>query len=339
MKNILYISIVLIFILPYCKSSDSKYNVDVSNINIEIKTKHFEKDLFKFNVDSAEFYINYYKQNYGEFFKLFNYQIIEMGSSDNDNYGKNLDLFVRYWKTKGVYDVLQKEFPDFDTQEMTSIKDAFKHYKYYFPEYNLPEVYTYFSSFGYSVVTLDSVIGIGLDKYLGEQNFHLYDKVGFSMYQKRRMIKEMIPVDIIRSMIESDYPINKEVSSKLLNNMVYEGKIQYCLNCLLPNTADTLKWRYTTKQLSWAKKHESKVWNYIAERKILFSTDKNEIRKFVGDGPYTSIFTDVSAPRVGAFIGFRIVEDFMNKNNKITLKELMLEKDARKILSAAKYNP
>jgi len=339
MKNIIYSSILFLFLISSCKNNSNKYEIDISDIKLEIKTKHFENDLFKFNADSSEYYINYYRQNYGEFFKLFNYQIVEMGSSEDTNYGKNLDLFVRYWKTEGMYDVLKNEFPNFDTQQLPEIKNAFKHYKYYFPENNIPEIYTFFASFGYSIVTLDSVMGIGLDKYLGKHNFHLYDKVGFSMYQKRRMTKEMIPIDIMDAIAKSDFPINNETSDKLLDNIIYEGKIQYYLNCMLPNTADTLKWKYTVKQLAWANKHEVKVWNYIAERKILFTTDKNEIRKLIGDGPYTSIFTDISAPRAGTFIGFKIVESFMDKNPKVTLEELMQENDARKILSGAKYNP
>ncbi|NPA44861.1 MAG: hypothetical protein GXO49_04940 [Chlorobi bacterium] len=339
MKNIFYISVLVLLFASSCKNKNNKYDVDVSNINIKIKTKHFEKDLFKFNVDSSDFYINYYKQKYGEFFKLFNYQIVEMGSCEDPNYGKNLDLFVRYWKTEGMFDVLKKEFPNFDKEQLPKIEDAFKHYKYYFPNNYIPEIYTFFSSFGYSVVTLDSVMGVGIDKYLGWKNFNLYDKVGFSMYQKRRMTKEMIPVDLMRSIAESDYPFDNTNSDNFLDNIIYEGKMQYYLNCMLPNTADTLKWRYTEKQLSWAVKYETKIWNYIAEKRLLFSTDKNEIRKFVGDAPYTSIFADVSAPRAGAFIGFKIVENYMIKNPKISLKELMEEKDARKILAGAKYNP
>lgn len=339
MKPIFYFLILFVTIFSACKKQTNKYNVDISNINVKIETKHFEKDLAKFNVDSSKYYINLYRQKYGDFFKLFNYQIVEMGSSEDVNYGKNLDLFVRYWKTEGMFDVLQKEFPDFDKEQLPKIENAFKYYKYYFPKKNVPKIYTFFSSFGYSVVTLDSVMGLGLDKYLGWHNFNLYDKVGFSMYQKRRMTKEMIPVDLMNSLAKADYPFDNTNSNNFLDNIIYEGKLQYYLNCMLPNTSDTLKWRYTAKQLSWAVKYEKKGWNYIAEKRLLFSTDKNEIRKFVGDGPYTSIFADVSAPRAGAFIGFKIVESYMIKNPKISLKELMEEKDARKILAGAKYNP
>lgn len=337
-NSLIFILLFLVFTISSCKEK-SKYDVDVSNINVDIKTKHFEKDLYKFNIDSSKYYINFYRQTCGELFKVFNYQIVEIGSSENEDYDKNLDMFVRYWKSQGMFDVLFKEFPNFEKEQLPAINDAFKHYKFYFPENNIPDVYTFFSSFGYSVVTLDSIMGVGLDKYLGWKNFYLYDKVGFSMYQKRRMTKEMIPVDIMRSVAEADYPKDNESANNFLDNIIYEGKMQYYLNCMLPSTADTLKWRYTQKQLSWAVKYENKIWNYIVEKKLIYSIDKNEIRKFVGDGPYTSIFADVSAPRAGAFVGFKVVESYMLKNPKINLKQLMEEKDARKILSGAKYNP
>jgi len=338
MNKILFLLIIPIIFVSSCKNNN-KYNVDVSDIQVEINVKHFEKDLFKFNLDSTDFYLKLYKQKYGEFFKLFNTQIIELGSSEDEYYAQNLNEFLRYWKPKEIHIVLEDEFPNFEEEQLPEIKKAFKYYKYYFPENQIPELYTYFSSFGYSVVMLDSIIGLGLDKYLGMHNSDIYDKVGYSQYQKLRMIKEMIPADIMRSIAESDYPFEPENSDNFLDNIIYEGKMQYFLNCMLPETADTLKWRYTGKQLAWAKKHEKKIWNYIAERKLLFSTDKMEIRKFTGEAPYTSVFTDMSAPRAGAFIGFKIVENFMNHNSQITLKELLEENDSRKILSGAKYNP
>lgn len=315
------------------------YLVDVSDIDVSINVKHFEKDLFKFNIDSSEYYLNFYKQNYGTFFKLYNSQIIEIGNPDDDFYPQALNDFLRYWKPKEISIILENEFPDFESEQLPEIETAFKHYKYYFPEKHIPDLYTCFSSFGYSVVMLDSIVGLGLDKYLGKHNSDVYDKVGYSQYQKRRMIKEMIPVDIMRSVAESDYPYETEVSDNFLDNMIYEGKMQYYLNCMLPKTADTLKWRYTGKQLAWAEKYEQKIWNYIAERKLLFSTNKMEIRKFTGDGPYTTVFTDISAPRAGAFIGFKIVESYMMNNPELSLQDLLEEKDIRKLLAGAKYNP
>ncbi len=335
MKN--FILLIPILFLFACKSN-SKFDVDVSDIKVDIKTKHFEKDLFKFNIDSADYYVNLYRQKYGEFFKLFNYQITEIGSSEDKTYPENLDMFVRYWKTENIPDILDSAFTDFEKEQIPEIQKAFQYYKYYFPNDTVPEIYTFFSSFGYSVVTLKGTVGLGLDKYLGKKYYYLYDRVGWSMYQKRRMTKEMIPVDIIRAVAVADYPYQED-GDNMLKKMIYEGKMQYYLDCMLPQVADTLKWRYTGRQLVWAEKYENKIWSYIAEQKLLFSSDQTEIRKMTGDGPYTSAFTDVSAPRAGCYIGYKIVEKFMDNNNNLSLKDLMEETDARKILEGAKYNP
>lgn len=337
MKKLILITLTVI-LFSSCKDNDN-YDVDISDVEVSINVKHFEKDLFKFTIDSSDHYLNLYRDTYGEFFKLFNFQIVEIGSSEHEKYPENLDMFVRYWNEEGLPEVLNKEFPNFETEQLPEIEKAFKYYKYYFPENLIPEIYTFFSSFGYSVVTIENIIGLALDKYLGKEYFHFYDKVGWSQYQKRRMIKEMIPVDLMRSVAESDHPFEMTDTDNLLDNIIYEGKIQYFLNCVLPETPDTLKWRYTAKQMSWAQRHEKRIWNYIADQQLLFTTDKLEIRKFTGDGPYTSIFTDVSAPRAGSYVGFKIVESYMKNNSNVSLKELMEDPDSRTMLAEAKYNP
>jgi hypothetical protein len=338
LSSVFFISGLFVLFNFSCKEADT-FSVDVSDIDLKIKVTRFEKEIFKYKIDSSEFYITNYKNKFGEFFKLYNNQIIEIGDADETYYPSALNEFLNYWVPKEIPQILEAEFKSFDFEQIPAIESAYKHYKYYFPEKIIPEIYTYFSSFGYSVVTLDSIQGIGLDKYLGVQNFDIYDKVGYSQYQKSRMTKEMIPVDLIRSLAESDFPYEPELSDNLLDNMIYEGKMQYVLNCMLPKTADTLKWRYTGSQLNWANKHEKKIWNYLVEQKLLYSTDKSEIRKFVGDGPFTTVFTDVSAPRAGAFIGYKIVESYMKNNSDINLKTLLDEKNSGNILSKAKYNP
>jgi len=338
MKYFITFTLLISLVLFSCKQN-TKFDVDISDINIELKVKRFEQDLFKFNIDSSAYYLDLYKTKYGEFFKLFNLQIVDLGDSEDKNYAENLDLYLRFWKAEKVPSVLKEEFSDFEKEVLPDIEKSFRYYKYYFPEKYTPDIYTFFSSFGYSVVSLDSVTGLGIDKYLGKKHGHFYDKTGWSNYQKKRMHKKMIPVDIMRSTAESEFVYEGDDSDNLLNNMLYQGKIQYFLNCMLPETPDTLKWMYSEKQLIWANKHEAKVWNYIAEQKLLFSSEKNDIRKFVGDGPYTSVFTDVSAPRAGVFVGYKIVEKYMTHNPDISLKELMEEKDYQKILAEAKYNP
>ncbi len=338
MKKTYFLFLAGVLIAGSC-TNENNFKVDVSDIKIEIQTKHFEKDLFRFSIDSSDYYVNLYKSRYGDFFEMFNSQIVDMGSPDEKEYAYNLNEYIKFWKSEKIPSILLKEFPDFDREQLPGITDAFKHYKYYFPDKETPEIYTFFSSFGYSIVTLDSIIGIGIDKYLGPSYNHLYSKAGWSDYQKKRMIKEMIAVDIMESVARDDYPYENSETDNMLSRMVYEGKIQYYLNCMLPETPDTLKWKYTGRQLAWAGQYEQKIWNYIAEKQLLYSSDRLEINKLTGEGPYTTVFGDVSAPRAGVYVGYGIVFNYMKNNSGVSLKQLMEEKDAGRILAGAKYNP
>ncbi len=75
------------------------------------------------------------------------------------------------------------------------------------------------------------------------------------------------------------------------------------------------------------------------ENDLVFSTDKFTIRKLVGEAPFTSYFTNESPGRAAGWIGFRIVESYMMKNQGASLSNLMENTDIQDILEKAKYNP
>src|ERR1035437_3884645 len=61
---------------------------------ITIKINRFEQDLFSINVDSIPNNIPKLKNKYGEFFDLFNYKIVNLGSSDDQRYPEALKRFI-----------------------------------------------------------------------------------------------------------------------------------------------------------------------------------------------------------------------------------------------------
>ncbi len=139
------------------------------------------------------------------------------------------------------------------------------------------------------------MIGVGFDKYLG-RNCAYYKQLGWDNYKIRRMEKEMIPVDVMRALAIMEFPYADSVDN-LLNQMIYEGKIQYFLDAILPDTPDTLKFGYTDAQWEWANYNEDKMWAYLVESETLFTTDHMTIRKFIGDAPFTQVFHNNSCPR------------------------------------------
>ncbi len=329
-------SVYLLVILLLSACADKKFDVDVSNININLNIKRLDKDLFDFNKENAADKIAFLSEKYGEFYDVYNYKILNIGSSGDKLYPEKLSDFIQYCKDEHITDTVWTKFDDLTAVE-ADLTEAFKHHKYYFPEKKLPEIITFISAFNESVVSVENQTGIAPDKYLGE-NCEFYERLGIEKYLRRRMIPQAIAPDVMRSLAMSEYPYESS-SDALIDNMIYEGKIQYYLNCMLPETPDTIKWRYTERQYNWANIHEEKIWNYLVENKKLFESNRLQTRQYVGEGPFTNPFTDVSAPRAGVFIGYKIVEAYMDKNPDVSLKDLMQNKDYQAILTKSKYNP
>ena len=85
--------------------------------------------------------------------------------------------------------------------------------------------------------------------------------------------------------------------------------------------------------------NEDQMWDYLLKNDLLFSSDQFTIRKLVGEAPFTSYFTSESPGRAAAWIGFRIIESFMDKNREVPLSEMMLMNDVQAILDGARYDP
>ena len=51
--------------------------------------------------------------------------------------------------------------------------------------------------------------------------------------------------------------------------MVYNGKILYFMDMILPDAADTTKIGYTGKQLKWCDDFKAQIWGYFLEENLL----------------------------------------------------------------------
>jgi uncharacterized protein YjaZ len=127
-------------------------------------------------------------------------------------------------------------------------------------------------------------------------------------------------------------------SKTLLENMIYQGKILYFTDAMLPEVDENIKIGYTKTQIEWCTKNEGNLWAFFIQNSLLYNADYYKIRSFVSEAPSTKGLKD-SPPRIAEWIGWQIVKTFMENHKNTTLKELMNENDAQKILNASKYKP
>ena len=152
------------------------------------------------------------------------------------------------------------------------------------------------------------------------------------------MYKERIPSDVAFAWAITEFEDQNSATS-LLDNMVEKGKMMYLVDAMLPDTPDSLKIGYTETQLEWCEANEPAMWTYLIEQKMLYSTKRMDIVRYINDAPSTSGFPVESPGRSGVWIGWQIVRQYMKKHPDITLSELMSNKDYQKILNESEYDP
>ena len=319
-----------------CKKNH--YKVNISSIDVRIKIKRLEKDLFGVNPDEIQMKVPSLKQDYKGFLQLFSY-VLKAGDINDTSFS---DLLVRFCTDKqnnDVYKLTIQRYPDI-TKIEDGLQSAFRYYLYYFPGRPVPAVYTCITGFNNSIIAGDSVLGIGLDRYLGA-DCEYYPRLEIYKYMAARMTRDNIVPDCIYGWCASEWDFSalNYPADNVLAEIIHEGKLKYFEKCMLPETADEIIFGFTAGQMKFCRNNESQMWQYLIENDLLFKSDKFIIRKLIGEAPFTSYFTNESPGRAAVWLGFQIIESYMIKNPGKKIDELMKDTDVQEILQQAKYSP
>ncbi len=318
--------------------------VDVSNIDVNIKVERFDREFDAMRTIPMSKQVPYLENKYGVFYKDFINLILQ---EENVNLGD-----TAYYKT--VRDVLNAKpyndlkhdveaaYPNLDKQN-EELTDAFRHVKYYFPKQSIPKIYAYFSGFQAQTSVGSGYFGIGLDLFLGaDSRFYPSLTAVFPRYLSHFFTPENITPRVIEGFAREDMFLEHDDDQALLAKMIYNGKIMYFMDDMMPDVPDSIKIQYTKKQMDWATANEANIWGYFLDQKLLYETDNNKIKQFIDVAPFTTGLgdeTNKSAPRLGIYIGWQIVKKYMDKHPEMTLAQLMVNDDAEKILNDSKYHP
>jgi len=331
-KAFILISMIMIFVS--CQKNPLKINV--SKVDLSLNIKRLDRDIFKVTPENKQVAIKELSQAYGSFFVDYNENILALGNPSDSLYSTYLNTFLTDSMRVISRIKIDSVFNDMSGLQK-KLEDGFRHYKYYFPNNQIPEIITIISGFNQSVVMTRYAIGISLDNYLGAKCPY-YVMLGLPEYKRQNMYSDKIPTDVLYNWGISEFGIN-ESKNDLISNMIYQGKMLYFLDAMFPEEPDYLKFGDKPEKLEWCKKNESVMWTYLIEHRLLFTTDWMNIVRFVGPAPFTSAFTTDSPGRAGAWLGWQIVKKYMKKNSEISLQALMSENDYQKILNDSGYSP
>jgi hypothetical protein len=298
---------------------------------MDIKIKRYEKALNNIHIDSLKAGLVALQKDYYFFV------------GDNPGDSANVEQIRNYLadkRIKQLYLDVQKQYPDLSDMEK-GFNESFSRLKYYFPQANIPAIYTAITGLYYEmpVMFYDSTLIIALDMYLGK-DYKLYKQLGVSVpqYIIRRFSKEYILPDCFSEM-SYQYIKYKDIQGTLLDEMILEGKRLLFTEAVLPELADSIIFPYPQEKIQWVINNEAKIWGHLIEKKYLYSKDNIIIRKLVREAPFTSEFGNQSPGKVGAWIGWQICRSWIEKNPQKPIQDLMQEIDAQKILAESKYKP
>lgn len=314
----------LLVVLPvfycfFCCTSPTKNNLDLSNIDVNVQIKRFEKDFY----GATSKTLSKVKKDYPYLFPKEMTDSISLSKiSNKDEQDLNKEIEKKY------SDIASLE------KELVSL---FKHIKYYNSSFKTPKVVTIQSNIDYDsrVIYADSLLLISLDVYLGKEHpfYSNYPK-----YIRQNNTKEHIVVDVAKTILNTY--IKPERNRTFINKIIHEGKKYYLLDAYLPELEDREKLGYTEEKMNWALANEEQIWMYFIEKKILFSTNKQLSKRFIDIAPFSKFYTsaDQQSPgRIGVFMGYQIVKSFM-LNNDLSLQEL-LNTNSEEIFKKSNYKP
>ncbi len=332
MKKILrtFLFIVAIYFIS-CSPGNEKRGeqIDLSRIDIEpVNIRRYGKALFSIDEDSLAPAL---KKLQPEFPVILN--------ADLDDTLNIIQLhdFITDPLNQRLYDSVMVRFPDLSAYE-DQFTDAFKRFRYYFPDKEIPEVYTYVSGlvFENPVQFINGEMIIALDMYLDEE-MEIYRRLGLPLYRIKRMNENHVVRDGVYELYY--YHFLKRPGDNVLQKMISTGKHLYFLDALIPETPDHIKIGYPQEKLQWCNENESNIWAFLIENELMYASDAYTLRKFFTDGPFTSQFSRESPARIGEWLGWQIIRAFMKNNPGTSLEEMLAMEDAQLILKKSGYKP
>lgn len=232
-----------------------------------------------------------------------------------------------------LYDSVKVEFPEVTDLEK-ELQNAFKYIKHYYPDFKVPQVYTFVSGFNSDLVITEDLIVIGLDYFLPADHAFQPDLPRYMA--ERYESPYLVPMIVLA--ISSKYNLVNSEDQTLLAEMIYYGKAYHFVKAILPCTSDQYIIGYKPEEISECYDNEEFIWAHFVENELLYETNPFEIQKYIGEAPFTDAISTNAPGRLGRWLGWNIVDDYQFSQN-ISLPELMKTSDSELIFRQSGYRP
>ncbi len=247
-------------------SCEQNKRPDVSHIKVTINIERFDEDLYQGHAKGPEATNELLTKRYGIFYEDFITRMVGNPTVTGVEVLSNLYKGKAYTDLNREVDSVYPTLKPFE-EELT---ETFKHIKYYYPKVKIPRFISFLSGFAYQIPIGENYMGIGLDMFLGKDSkFYPALVKSIPRYQSRRFEPAYIVPRVTEEFAKEELFKPNDEDQTLLSQMIYQGKILYFMDQVLPeNASDTVKIGYTGRQLAWCEKFEGNIWGHLLENDL-----------------------------------------------------------------------
>lgn len=326
-----------------CQTDDSEPVPDVSDIEVNVELRRFERDLFSLDTDNLAAELERLESNYPQFSQIYFNHILRskdpaVAPQGHVDYVRG---FLQHPAVRQLYDTTMIVYPELtDIQE--EYRRAFRFFKHYFPEQPVPSVTTFISEYTVGAFIYENnALGVGLDFFLGAEYPYLRynpNNSNFSAYLTRTFNRDHLVAKSLTPLVE-DLLGPPPAGGRMLDMMVHNGKKLYLLDRLLPFHPDSVIMEVTGEQMDWLLNNELEIWAYFLQEDLLYSSEWQDIRKFVEYSPHSPGMPPEAPGRTANFTGWRMVRAYMQRHPQASMQDLIELRDAQALLDRSRYKP
>lgn len=327
------LTLVLVsFLLWNCgkQVEECVFTPDVSSSSIDVEFQHFGDTLA--NIQTKQELIGFLSRQ-----PVIRDQMLRRAEYPNDSVFVD-EIFKRF--TNPGIDTLLREtksvFADgADLEE--EFRQAFAHIKYYYPSFKPPRVKTVVTGLDTDLYVTDSLIIVGLDFFLG--NNARYRPKAYDYLMRRYDPHDIVPSCMLIYGISPRFNNTDLKDRTVLADMVAYGKSFYFAKHMMPCTPDSVLIWYTPAEIRGANQNEDLIWARFIQDKVVFSTNVMDKKNYLGDRPITIQVGEKCPGRIGQWVGWQIVKEYMDNHPEKTLPDLMQMSDAQQLFKDSNYKP
>ena len=334
MKKIYQVSILPLFLsillISSCGNKRCGEHINTSDININLEIERLEDDFFaltskdeaiRFMDDNPVLTEAFYQRSQYPHDSILVNKLLALSSNPYlDTVRTEVDL---------LFDELA------DVRE--SFEDAFARIKYYYPEFEPPEIKTIITGLGdgSDLYVSPELIILGLDWFLGEKG--TYQPQDIPQYIRKRLNKAYLVPSCLLFLSDSFNATTLE-DKTMLAEMIYFGKAYAFTKEMLPCTPDSIILGYSQQEIDGINFNQERIWAHFVEESLLFETNHFVKTKYLNERPNVPEIGDKCPGRIGRWLGWQIIQNYREESG-IDFVGLMKETDAGKIFTQSKYRP